>query len=334
MLIICFGAGIEHMENIAKLMEKANSAYYAERGKHIYADFKTFSACSKLGKACAIEFLERAQKSEGEEELRVYEFGVGDGSFALNFLRGLTQMDSTIAKKVVYLLWDMSGKLLDEAEGKLGDFAIEKVNAEAEKVEKMGDAFWVRGNEILDDIPARVFLRKGDKIYEVGMNNGEFCAEEKMEVPTGVREHMEGMPEEYWIPLNLRAAKLVGEWKGKVRTGGGISMMDYGFLESEGPMGMWNDSVVRKYGGEYTVDVNFGFMLKELGGELETQDQFVRGKLGEDVFAVEKGEGMRYMNEREIERERKRIEEDGYDIELLKRGKEKNPYFHYSLKLE
>ena len=32
--------------------------------------------------------------------------------------------------------------------------------------------------------------------------------------------------------------------------------------------------------------------------------------------------------------ERKRIEEDGYDIELLKRGKEKNPYFHYSLKLE
>ena len=35
------------MENIAKLMERANSAYYAERGKHIYADFKTFHPLRK-----------------------------------------------------------------------------------------------------------------------------------------------------------------------------------------------------------------------------------------------------------------------------------------------
>lgn len=330
MLIICFGPENEHMENIAKLMERANSAYYSERGKHIYVDFKTFAGCRKLGKACAIEFLERAQKSEGVGELRIYEMGVGDGRFALNFLRVLKQMDSTIAKDVVYVLWDMSNKLLDEAEGKLGDFAIEKVCADAGDVEKMKDAFWVRGNEILDDVPARVFLRKGEKVYEVGVNNGEFCAEEKTDVPAGVREYMKKMPEEYWIPLNLRAAKMVGEWKEKVQKGGGMSILDYGFLELEGPDVMWNDSVVRKYGGEYTVDVNFGFMLKELGGELETQDQFVQGKLGENVFAVEREDGMRYMDEGEIEKERKRIEKDGYDIELLKRGKEKNPYFHYS----
>ncbi|MCP4646940.1 MAG: hypothetical protein GY852_04285 [bacterium] len=315
------------MENIAKLMERANAEYYAERGKHIYADFKTFAGCRKLGKACAVEFLERAQKAEGE--LRVYEIGVGDGRFALNFLQGLRQMDSTVAKNVVYVLWDMSGKLLDEAEGKLGDFAIEKVNAGAEEVGEMRDAFWVRGNEILDDIPARVFLRKGEKVYEVGKNNLEFCAEEKTVVPAGVQEYMEGMPEEHWVPLNLRAAKLVGGWKEKLRAGGGISMLDYGFLEVEGPAEIWNGSVVRKYGGEYTVDVNFDFLMKTMGGDLETQDEFVRNGLGEKVFAVEKGEGMKYMDDGEIEKERKRIEEEGYDIELLKRGKEKNPYFHY-----
>ncbi len=322
------------MENIEKLMERENAEYYSGRGKHIYYDFKTFAASQKLGRACAIEFIGKAQKAEGE--LRVYEIGVGGGNFALNFLKNLKQMDPTIAKNVTYVLWDMSKKLLDLAEEKLGDFAVEKVHAQAEETSLMKDAFWVRGNEILDDIPARVFLRKKEKVYEVGINNGEWCASEAAAAPKAVKEYMSKMPEEYWIPLNLRAAKLIEGWKQKVVGSGGISMLDYGFAEPEEikePAEIWNDSVIRKYGGEYTVDVNFGLLLEQVGGELKTQDEFVNSALGTESFAVEKGEGMDYLDSSEIEGERKKLEVEGYDIELLKRGRETNPYFHYSISI-
>ena len=320
------------MENIEKLMERENTEYYSDRGKHIYYDFKTFAASKKLGKACAIEFMESAQIAEGE--LRVYEIGVGGGTFALNFLKNLARMDPTIAKNVTYVLWDVSSKLLDEAEEKLGNFAIEKVHAQAEETSKMKNAFWIRGNEILDDIPARVFLRKGEKVYEVGINNGEWCATEQSTAPKAVLEYMQKMPQEYWIPINLRAAKLIGSWKEQLQKGGKISMLDYGFAnpaEIEEPPEIWNDSVIRKYGGEYTVDVNFDFLLKKAGGQLETQDEFVNAKLGETSFAVEQNDCMDYLDSSEIEAERKNLEKEGYDIDLLKRGKESNPYFHYSI---
>jgi len=109
-------------------------------------------------------------------------------------------------------------------------------------------------------------------------------------------------------------------------------MLDYGFAELgeiKEPLEIWNDSVIRKYGGEYTVDVNFDFLLKQTGGQLEPQGDFVNAKLGEDSFAVEKSEGMDYLNSSEIEAERKNLEKEGYDIDLLKRGKESTPYFHY-----
>ena len=318
------------MENIEKLMERKNAEYYSGRGKHIYYDFKTFAASKKLGKACAIEFMECAQKVEGE--LRVYEIGVGGGDFALTFLKNLKQIDPTISKEVTYVLWDMSNKLLDEAEDKLRNFAVEKVHARAEETSKMKDAFWIRGNEILDDVPARVFLRKKEKVYEIGGNNGEWCAEEAPAAPKAVREYMRKMPEEYWIPLNLHAAKLIESWEKQMRKGGRISMLDYGFAELgeiKEPLEIWNDSVIRKYGGEYTVDVNFDFLLKQTGGQVEPQGDFVNAKLGEDSFAVEKSEGMDYLNSSEIEAERKNLEKEGYDIDLLKRGKESTPYFHY-----
>ena len=40
---------------------------------------------------------------------------------------------------------------------------------------------------------------------------------------------------------------------------------------------------------------------------------------------------MDYLDSSEIEAERKNLEKEGYDIDLLKRGKESNPYFHYSI---
>jgi len=317
------------MQNIEKLMESANTEYYSERGKHIYYDFKTFAASQKLGRACAIEFLEQAQKEEGE--LKIYEIGVGGGNFALNFLKNIKQMNPTISKNITYVLWDLSAKLLDLAEEKLGDFPIEKICAPAEEVEKMKNPFWIRGNEILDDVPARVFLRKGEKIYEVGTNNREFCAQEAPSVPGEIAAYMGGAPQDYWIPVNMRAAKLVEEWKEKLSGSGKISLLDYGFIEAEGPVELWNDSVIRKYGEEYTVDVNFDFILKKVGGKLEAQDEFVNRSLSAPSFAVEREEGMDYLSSEEIDSERKKLEVEGYDIDLLKRGKESNPYFHYSI---
>ncbi|MBD3398443.1 hypothetical protein GF412_04430 [Candidatus Micrarchaeota archaeon] len=331
MLIICFGAGNERMENIENLMERTNTAYYSGRGKNIYHDFKTFAASRKLGKACAIEFLERAQKTEGE--LRVYEFGVGDGCFAGNFLESLEKMDSAVAKRVSYVLWDISKKMLDGAMEKLHGHPVECICESAENLSGMKEAFWVRGNEILDDIPARVFLKKGEKIYEVGWNNGEFAAWEEPGAPAEVKERMQEAPEGYWVPVNLRAKNIVERWRERVVQGGGISVFEYGFYSNKEMVGttpeIWNDSVVREYGGQYTVDVDFGWLERRCGGNVERQDDFVRRSLGEEVFAVET-ERLDYLGAKEIEGKRKLLEKEGYDIELLKRGAEKSPFYHYA----
>jgi SAM-dependent MidA family methyltransferase len=331
MVIICFGAGNGHMESIEKLMERTNTRYYSGRGKHIYFDFKTFAASRKLGRACALEFIEKAQKAEGE--LRVYEFGVGDGSFARNFLESLEKIDSSVGKRVNYVLWDLSKKMLDEAQENLRGYPIEAVCRDAENLSGMKEAFWVRGNEILDDIPARVFLREGKKIYEVGWNNGEFAAWEEPRAPAEAIERMAEAPEGYWITLNLRAKKIMEGWKGQIAEGGGISIFEYGFYSmgelQEVPAEIWNDSVVREYGGQYTVDVDFGWLEKKCGGSVEGQDGFVRRTLGEDVFAVEM-EKLDYVGEKDVERKRRLLEKEGYDIELLKRGAEKNPFYHYT----
>lgn len=321
------------MESAESAMEKANPAYYRSRGKHIYHDFKTFSPCRRLAGACAVEFLKHAQGHEGE--LKIYEVGVGDGSFAHSFLEALSGTDSSVAKRCVYVLWDVSPKLLECAQERLRAFPTEAVCADAAETGRMKDAFWVRANEVLDDIPARVLVRRGGGICEVWKDGPGWRECKPGPVPQEVREYMDGAPQGRWIPLNLRAAGLLSEWEGKILHGGGISILDYGFAGLDEaalmPEGAWNGSVLRGYGGQYTVDVNFDFILKNCGGELEAQDGFVRRMCGDGLFAVELGNGMGYMDEREIELERKKLEGEGYDIELLKRGAEKNPYFHYFL---
>ncbi|MFP3949569.1 MAG: SAM-dependent methyltransferase [Candidatus Micrarchaeia archaeon] len=318
------------MENIAKLMERTNRRYYPERGKHIYQDFKTFAASARLGRACALEFLESARETEGE--LRIYEFGVGDGNFAKKFLENLNRIDPSVGKRIAYTLWDISRKMLDGAEEKLEGHAVESVCAPAEEAEKMGNAFWIRGNEILDDIPARVFMKQRGKTYEVGWNNGELAIWEQPGIPAIARERMESVPEGYWVPVNIEAIKLVEKWKRKIIGGGGISIFEYGFC-GEGEMEaltpeIWNSSVVRKYGEQYTVDVDFGWLEKKCGGRVEAQDDFVGRMLDQKLFAVEV-EKLDYMDAAEIEAEAKKLEKEGYDIELLKRGVEKNPFYHY-----
>lgn len=318
------------MENIEKFMERENRRYYAQKGTGIYSDFKTFAASRRLGRACALEFVQHARKAEGE--LKVYDFGVGDGQFARNFLEEVNAIDRGIGKRIAYVLWDMSAKMLDAAQESLGGFSVESVCAPAEDCEKMKEAFWVRANELLDDIPARVFMRKGRKIYEVGINNGEYAAREEPRPPKLVLERMGEVPELYWIPVNLRAIGIVGQWKKKIVGGGGISIFEYGFYGEEEimemPPALWNDSVIRKYGGQPTVDVDFGFLEKKCGGAVEHQDDFVNRVLGKKVFPVEM-ERMDYLSEDEINGKIKLLEKEGYDIELLKNGCERSPFYHY-----
>ncbi len=318
------------MKNVERFMEEENRKYYSQKGKGIYSDFKTFAASRRLGRACAFEFIPFARKVEGE--LRVYDFGVGDGQFARNFLEEVNSLDKEVGKRIAYTLWDVSAKMLEEAQSNLKEFSVEAVCAPAEECAKMKTAFWVRANELLDDVPARVFMRKGKKIYEVGENNGEIAVAEEGKPPKIALERMRGAPELYWIPVNLRAIEIVEEWKKKLRIGGGISIFEYGFYGEEEitemPPEIWNESVVRKYGGQPTVDVDFGFMEKKCGGKVEHQDEFVQRIIHEKVFAVEM-KRMDYLSEEEIDEKIKSIEKEGYDIELLKSGAEKSPFYHY-----
>lgn len=318
------------MKSVERFMEEENRRYYSQKGKGIYSDFKTFAASRRLGRACAFEFVPYARKVEGE--LLVYDFGVGDGQFARNFLEEVNALDSSVGRRIAYTLWDVSAKMLEEAQNNLLGFSVESVCAPAEDCAKMKSAFWVRANELLDDVPARVFMRKGKKIYEVGENNGEIAVAEEGRPPKLVLERMGNAPELYWIPLNLRAIGIVEEWKKKLKSGGGISIFEYGFYGEEEitevPPEIWNESVVREYGGQPTVDVDFGFMEKRCGGKVEHQDEFVNRMIHERVFAVEM-KRMDYLSAEEIDEKIKLIEKEGYDVELLKSGAEKSPFYHY-----
>ena len=302
-----------------ELQKKINDEYYKERGHGLYSDFKTFGSCEKIALANAIEFKSHAEKHWPDEEILVYEFGIGNGMFALNFLKNLK-----ISSRVSYFLCDISEKALSNAEKKLKDFNVHtKVcDVSEDSLSFFEGAHHIRSNELYDDLPAKIFINK-EGTKEVLFNK-------KLERKTIPAENsfIEKMPEGYLIPMNHTAASHLKKCRKYLRSDGYIDSFDYGFTSINEilrhPSEEWNNSIIRKFGEQITVDVNF--MIFE--GEKEPQKDYAERILGEKLYYAEL-EQLDYLTKDEVKEKTSELMKHGYPIDFIESGiEEKDEYFH------
>ncbi|MFH2106127.1 MAG: SAM-dependent methyltransferase [Candidatus Micrarchaeota archaeon] len=275
-----------------ELQKQRNEAYYTEKGPGIYKDFKTFGSSRLISEANALEFYAFAKENEAnlDNELNVYEFGVGNGKIAFYFLSKLKRIDPIFFKRVKYCLCDISKKMLENAE-KINSFAnVESICGDALQT-KINDANYVRSNELYDDLPAKVFVIKERELFEVHYN--EKLEKKYMKARNGkVMKFMINMPEGYEIPINELTIEHIN--KCIKNTKGYIDIFDYGFYDISEiklyPKEMWNNIIVREFNEQVTVDVNFLHIAKNINASSEVQDQdaYLEKIYGQKFYASEK----------------------------------------------
>lgn len=308
--------------SLSEQMEKRNSAYYKSAKTKIHDDFKTYaqSKGGMLPKACAIDFYKRnAGEDEEERSLHVLEIGVGAGNFALGFLKEVQRKDrenkTDLSERIVYTLADFSGNMLKNAEKNLekeGFNSVETKLFDASKGEipsgMQGSSFsQIFCNELFSDLPADVYVREGEKIYEVKyggkMNDEPF---------PGILNDALGMallnslPMDYYLPINGTAAKSAKAIASLLADGGAFDIFDYGFYSAEYfaiPPHIWNRGVVREYGGQWTVDLNFIYLSAFLNSQglratVEPQKDFAEKAFGEKLSLSDGGKGLDYAKKK------------------------------------
>ncbi|MBI2079644.1 SAM-dependent methyltransferase [Candidatus Micrarchaeota archaeon] len=318
------------MQPFDEIQRGRNKAYYSSEKTTIYSDFKTFGGSEKVAYANAIEFCSRV--GELEDGVNIYEFGIGSGMFAYYFLEKVYELKPEI--KLNYFLCDSSGKIIENAKKKLKKFSVEAIvcNAE-EELDFLEDPFYIRSNELCDDLSAKFFVKVNeDGIKEVYFDrklNKEYtnCEEEI------IKAFMKTLPENYEIPINFGAGAYLNNCKKKLRKGGYIDSFDYGFASLEEvkslPLEIWNNSIVREFNGQLTTDVNFIWLQKELGGMVEGQREYTERILKRKLYYVEL-EQLEYFDEADIKSRKKELKENDYEEDFILGGiDELDEYKHF-----
>ena len=307
------------MENFSSLsgqMQEKNSAYYKSPKTKIYGDFSTYaqSPQSTLAQANAREFYDWTIKNE-KEKFEVLEIGVGNGAFAQGFLQEIANLDrkngTGIASLLRYTLADFSKTIIENAikfakkPKNAGNANISSILLDANDLsaDKLANSFdLIRCNELFSDLPADVFVNNGKKIMQVmyGKNMEtrleSNLAEEKLE--DWEKLLLLKMPEGYFIPLNKAAARVAVFFCKKLSKNGWLDIFDYGFYRREDflmPPQIWNSTLVREFGGQWTVDLNFLYMvvaLETAGFEVkvEQQKEYVQKIIGSKLWLKEADE--------------------------------------------
>jgi SAM-dependent methyltransferase len=154
-------------------MDRVNALYYRSRGGKIYQDFRTCASVSpRLAKVDAIAFKQRITRlvEEGRGlpgELRVLEVGIGDGSFAADFLDGVERLDRLgigprVYPRLRYVMIDLSASML-EAARENARLAIHRdrlrlIQSDAMSLREFGPFHFMRFHELFDDLPRTTIL--------------------------------------------------------------------------------------------------------------------------------------------------------------------------------
>jgi len=274
-------------------MADVNREYYSSKGKAIYSDFSTFAQGSAVATANAIEFVRDFSAREGV--VVVCEYGVGKGDFAKTFLNEVKRRDPILYSRTRYHLLDISEKMIADARKNL---AGHESKCEFHTFDAAVDLptfpfHYCRINELLSDLPAEIYARKGNS------------------VPTSnvfVQKFLSCIDDGRQIPFSFAAEKfllaLCSCGKGNFR----IDVFDYGFYFADDvfllPLDEWNRLVVRKYGEQITVDLNFLQLSSALAAQgfsvnVEMQKAYCERVLGTPLLFKDEGGGLDYVPKKE-----------------------------------
>ncbi len=303
---------------LSDLMTCRNGKYYKSESTKIHSDFSTYAQDAKgaFVEACATGFY-AANSGEDEEEkpLRVLEAGIGEANFALGFLQAVERLDkkngTDLSERLRYSLADFSDALLSRAQKKLE--AAGFLHAECIKFDASSDELpsAIRSasygkifcHELLSDVPAGMFCREGKTIFEVqysekldGKITGNYSAG-----PLG-DAMLSALPEGYFVPVNREAARAAIMLAETLDANASMDIFDYGFYFAEDfllPSEMWNMGMVREYGGQITVDLNFIFLSASLHAagfscSVERQKGYVERMLGKKLGLKQGRKGLGY----------------------------------------
>jgi SAM-dependent MidA family methyltransferase len=305
-----------------------NEEFYKKKGAEFRKEFKTFAADVRFARALATDFFKRMKE---EKTINVYEFGIGGGSLGTRFLIELRKLSESLAEKTVYHFCDFSEELVRNATKRADSFGFNAdgivYDAVKDEPKFLVDANYVLMSEFYDDLPAKILVREGKDIMEVVIEEKE----KRLEKFKGAKElvdYMGGMPEGYHIPVNIVAKKHLDYCASKIK--GYIDVFDYGFVKGEikeMPAEMWNNSIVREFGGQITTDVNFDFVSGGLNAKIETQLEFIERVLGKKLHEIET-DRLRYLTDEEIKKSGKELGKYGYTPGSQEEVRESRGYLH------
>ncbi len=244
----------------------------------------------------------------------------------------LRRIGGALSENTIYHFCDFSEELVRNATKRADAFGFNAdgivYDAAKEEPRFLIKPDYILMNEFYDDLPAKILVRKERDVMEVVMEDGKkelalFRGEGEL------KEYIEKMPEGYYIPLNYAAKKHLDFCASRLGNGY-IDVFDYGFGKEEIaklPAEMWNNSMIREFGGQITTDVNFDFLSLKLDAKIEKQLEFVEGVLGEKLFEVETDK-LRYLTEGEIMEKEKELKKFGYSPGFHKELEESRGYLH------
>jgi SAM-dependent MidA family methyltransferase len=294
-------------------MKKANENYYNSKS-NIYQDFLTYTQKKNnlLGKATALNFYSIYKNTNLNRPIKILEIGVGNGNFAFSFLDQLYLLDKNFLSNIEYNLADFSSPILNVAYLNLKKFfkkcKIKKLFLDANNLKNskiLGDFDYIRSNELLSDLQAKVFCLKNKKIYEVlyDENLNFKLSLNKSKLNSLHHKAISFFKEEFFIPINIKAKSFLNAiCKNLSKTKFSYAeFFDYGFfslndfiLEKED----WNKLIVRKYSSQITVDVNFYYLFlylnsKNFFARVFSQKDYVQ-KFFSKVSLIENSKGLDY----------------------------------------
>jgi SAM-dependent MidA family methyltransferase len=323
--------------NAGEAMRKANGEYYARKGTDIYEDFGTVVRfCPLLAQADARDFAER--KKADNKSFGICDFGIGDGSFAFDFLDELGSVAPSAYAHTQYSLCDISEKMLKDVmaspRAKKHSRILKSVVADASAPPRFS-ADYVRSNEMYDDLEARIFVMRKGRAYEVlldasdAKNGVQKKYAECADVPQAMQRALE-MCEGRELVHNAGALANLRAGMGALKAGGWIDIYDYGHASPdesmEEPEEVWNEGIVREYGGQLTVDVSFWLLMEEakrqgFGASVQTVSERLAASFKKRFRFVDMRDGKKawvgYMDDGEVRAKKAMLMRAGYSEEFF-----------------
>ena len=303
------------MRGNAKKQRKANKSYYSKKGAGIYSDFSTFAQGHALAKCNAIGFVHGFGKKAGI--ITVCEYGIGKGDFAKRFLDEVKKLDKRLHARTRYYLFDFSEKMLLSARKNLHAHRFicifGKFDAVRDKPDLQFD--YCRINELLTDLPAELYMQKKGAILDekgsgiaspslkegaIMNSNGKATAGSHL----FVSKFLERVDEGRLMPFNFVAQEFLLSLCKAGKPNFRLDLFDYGFYTADDvlllPAEEWNRLMVRNYGGQLTVDLNFPLLLSSLASDgfsakIEKQKEYAEKILGIPLRLSETKSGLDYV---------------------------------------